>query len=82
MEIFKAALNEYYMTMEQVTLCNVKKVTHSDEPTENYHLVLHFPSGILSNLCVFLAHCSAFTAHKLYCFTSLSSTLFPAGIKL
>lgn len=54
MEIFKAALiNIFILTMEQITLCNGKRVTHNDEPKENYYLALHFPSALVSIFSVF-----------------------------
>ncbi len=31
--------------MDQITICNVGGVAHSDKPTENYHLALQFPSA-------------------------------------
>lgn len=44
MQLIKAALiNIFTLTMDQVTMCNIKGVTCSDESTENYHqLSLHF----------------------------------------
>ncbi len=32
-----AIINIFLLTMDQMTTCNVKGVSHSDEPTENYH---------------------------------------------
>lgn len=31
--------------MDEITLCNVKSVIRSDEPTENYRLTLQLHSG-------------------------------------
>lgn len=42
---FKAALciNTFMLTKAQMTMCNVRGVTHSGEPTEDYH-----PTSILA----------------------------------
>ncbi len=32
-------------TMDQMTMCNVKGIAHSDGPAENYHRTLQFPSA-------------------------------------
>ncbi len=45
--------------------CNVKGISHSDEPTENYHLTLQFPSALWNFFFrIFRLITSAFTAHN------------------
>ncbi len=52
--LLKAALiNIFILTANQKTVCNVKGVTHSDAPTEHYHLTLLFPSALRSILVSF-----------------------------
>lgn len=36
----KAALNNYILTTDEMTVCTVKETTHSDEPRENYHSIV------------------------------------------
>lgn len=48
-----AIINLFILTMDQITMCNMKGVTHNDEPTGNYHLTLLFPSTLLSILVPF-----------------------------
>lgn len=31
--------------MNEITMCNIKGVTHKEEPTENYHSTLQFLSA-------------------------------------
>lgn len=31
-----------YVSMHQITICNVKGITRRDKPTQNYQLTLHF----------------------------------------
>ena len=38
------------VAIDQMTIGNVKGVTSSDEPTENHHLTLQFPSALQSFL--------------------------------
>lgn len=46
---FKAALiSNFTLTLDQITLCNVKVVAHSDEPAQNCHTALQFPSAVQS----------------------------------
>ncbi len=39
--------------MDQMTMCNVRGVAYSDEPTENYHPILQFPSTLQSFIASF-----------------------------
>ncbi len=50
-----------------MTTCNVKGITHNDEPAENYHPTLQIPSALQSFLASF---CSSFWFYvpHLYCF--------------
>ncbi len=60
-EWLKAALiNIFILTMDQITLCNVKSVAHNVEPTENYLPTLQLPSALR-----LLVHCFGFTAGKI-----------------
>ncbi len=43
----------FILTMDQMTMCNVKGVAWSDKPTENYHPVLQFPFAAQSVLASF-----------------------------
>lgn len=36
-------INIFILIMDQMTMCNVKGVTHSDKPTDNQHLTLQLP---------------------------------------
>ncbi len=44
----KAALmSNFILTVGQITMCNIKEVTYSDKPTENYsHPTLQFPTDL------------------------------------
>ncbi len=80
--IFKAALiNIFVLTIDQMTLCNVKGVPGSDEPTENYHPTLQFPSALRSILASF-SSLFWFSGPQL-CYSGslspLSSILFPVA---
>lgn len=48
----KAALFFISLTMDEMTMYNVKWVIHSDQPTKNYHQMMQFsfPRGILASL--------------------------------
>ncbi len=49
--ILKAAIiNIFILVVDQMTICNVKVVNDSDEPTENYYPTLKFPSAVRSIL--------------------------------
>ena len=65
----KAALiNIFILTVDQMTMCNVKGVACSDEPTENYHSNLQFPPALQTVLAFFTAaNCFSLTAWKTYC---------------
>lgn len=59
-----------------MTMCNVKVVTTCEEPTENYHLTLQFPSTLKSIFASFLL---IILVVDLFCFSPcslLSSTSF------
>lgn len=53
--VFKSALvNIVIWKMDQITICNVKRVAWSDESTVNYHLILNFPTASRSVLTSFI----------------------------
>lgn len=63
----KAALiNMFALTMDQMTTCNVKGVTHTDKTTETYHQTLQFPPALWSTLASF---------SSLFCFVVVSHVL-------
>lgn len=43
---FKAAVINIFYINKGSNTCNVKGVAFCDEPTENYHLTLQFPSAL------------------------------------
>ncbi len=42
------------LTIYQMTLCNVKGVARSDEPTEDHHPTLQFPSAMCCSVFQFI----------------------------
>lgn len=46
----KNRCNIFLITMDQMTMCNVKGVPNSCKPKENYHLTLQFPLASFSPL--------------------------------
>lgn len=66
-----APINIILLTVDQLAVCNVKAVAHSDKLIENYHLTLLCPSA----LSPILALCSSlfwFYCPQLYCYGSVS----------
>ncbi len=37
LQLKAALMNIFMLTMNQITKCNVKGITHNDKPMENYH---------------------------------------------
>ncbi len=56
--LIKAALiNISTLTMDQMTMCNVKEVARSDEHTEDYHPTLQLPSALMSFSSFWFSFC-------------------------
>lgn len=48
-----APFSIFILAMDQMTACNVKGITHTEKPTENYHQTLQFLSALQSVLASF-----------------------------
>lgn len=53
----------FILSVEILMMCNVKEKGYSDEPTENHHPALKFPSALWSVLNV-STRCFGFTTHN------------------
>ena len=71
-ENFDTALIEIFiLTVEQMVICNVKGVAHSDKPTENYHQV----SMLDIKFELLLAHCFGLLKSTVLLWLSLTSLI-------
>lgn len=49
--------HQHQLLNSKANKCDVRGITHSDEPAENYHLTAAFPPQVCRALQLLLAHC-------------------------
>lgn len=71
-----AQINISMLTVGQMTVCKVNRVTHTDKPSENYHLTLQFPSFLWS------ISASSSPTTSAFCFILAALILVVSGSRL